>query len=252
LKPEDLVAGRSEVAPATGEPQPSVAAGGPAPSVSEVVTPPKDQPAGQILEPPDSKIEEVKAVERVPVPAKQPQTYTVKLGDSFWSIANKVYGDGKHVSLIAAANPQASSDRLRPGQTLTIPPLPAGSQAPAIDKTKTAAGDLAKGDNVYVVQKGDGFWAIAEKVYGHGKYWPAIRQANPGVREDRLQPGQKLVIPALSSTTKQPPAESAPVSPAGGRLYVVGTKDTASLPLVTPTRTRSARAPANDGKPVFD
>ncbi|MFW5690552.1 MAG: LysM peptidoglycan-binding domain-containing protein [Planctomycetota bacterium] len=56
----------------------------------------------------------------------------------------------------------------------------------------------------YTVQKGDnGFWVIAEKHYGNGKYYTLIRDANPTVSSTALRPGKKLICPPLpkKSTT---------------------------------------------------
>ncbi len=57
------------------------------------------------------------------------------------------------------------------------------------------------GGDTYVVKEGDaGFWGIAEKVYGSGKHWRLIQDANPDVDPRRLQAGQVLKIPELSRT----------------------------------------------------
>ncbi len=52
------------------------------------------------------------------------QTYTVKEGDSLWSIAKQFYNDGQKYTLIQKANPGITPDLIKPGQTLVIPPLP--------------------------------------------------------------------------------------------------------------------------------
>lgn len=55
--------------------------------------------------------------------ASTSSTYTVKDGDSYWSIAAKVYGDGTKFQKILDANGLKESDELSIGQTLTIPSL---------------------------------------------------------------------------------------------------------------------------------
>ena len=51
--------------------------------------------------------------------------YVVQEGDTgYWSIAEKVYGQGEHWALIAKANPGVDVEKLRAGQKLVIPPLP--------------------------------------------------------------------------------------------------------------------------------
>ena len=48
--------------------------------------------------------------------------YTVKKGDTLWSLAQKTYGDGKQYKKIAAANPSTiKNDRLIAGTTITLP-----------------------------------------------------------------------------------------------------------------------------------
>ncbi len=48
-------------------------------------------------------------------------TYTVQKGDTLWSIASKVYGNGQRHKDILAANPQVNPSRLLVGQTLVLP-----------------------------------------------------------------------------------------------------------------------------------
>lgn len=56
-------------------------------------------------------------------PSSNETTYTVKDGDSYWSIAAKVYGDGTKYQKILDANGLKESDDLSIGQTLKIPAL---------------------------------------------------------------------------------------------------------------------------------
>lgn len=52
--------------------------------------------------------------------------YKVQAGDKkgFWGIAQKKYGHGKHMTLIAGRNPKVNPRKLRIGQILVLPPLP--------------------------------------------------------------------------------------------------------------------------------
>jgi nucleoid-associated protein YgaU len=79
--------------------------------------------------------------------------------------------------------------------------LSIGACAPATDQSDgpgppvTSAGSVAR---VYVVQKDDlGFWSIAEKIYGDGKHWRLIAEANPDVDVEKLSAGDRLKIPKL-------------------------------------------------------
>ena len=47
--------------------------------------------------------------------------YTVKKGDTLYSIARTRYGDGKQWQKIASANPGLRPETLKVGQTITVP-----------------------------------------------------------------------------------------------------------------------------------
>jgi 5'-nucleotidase/UDP-sugar diphosphatase len=47
--------------------------------------------------------------------------YTIKKGDSLWSIAQAKYGNGNKWKTIAAANPKLDPNKVRAGQTITLP-----------------------------------------------------------------------------------------------------------------------------------
>ena len=124
--------------------------------------------------------------------------YVVQRDDitGFSGIAEKKYGHSKYYYLIEKANQGVDSRRLRAGQKINIPPMP--RQTPAGYVGRVAA---VSDKNIYVVQSDDkGFWTIAEKRYGHGKYMYLIAKANQGVRSDKLRPGQKIIVPPMPST----------------------------------------------------
>ncbi|MEM6506728.1 MAG: LysM peptidoglycan-binding domain-containing protein [Planctomycetota bacterium] len=54
-----------------------------------------------------------------PQPASR--TYTIRKGDTFWSIAQREYGDGQKWRDISAANPSADPKKLAVGQQITLP-----------------------------------------------------------------------------------------------------------------------------------
>ena len=127
---------------------------------------------------------------------KAPQTYTVAAGDmGFWAIAAKVYGDGKYMYLIAEGNPGVNSSALKVGQVLRIPPLPPSVAAvkPAGPAGATNAPTAA--GRTYTVKEGQGYWVIAQEVYGDGKYWVNLDAANRD--KGPLKPGMVLVVPGL-------------------------------------------------------
>ncbi len=119
--------------------------------------------------------------------------YTVRDGDGYWRIAEKVYGDGLKYTVLQAANPKYTNSDLKPGMRIVVPPL-AGVTS---KRPSTSGVILPAGGTVYVVTIADttGYWGISKKVYGAGKYNELIAKANPGVDSKKLRPGQKLVIP---------------------------------------------------------
>lgn len=48
-------------------------------------------------------------------------TYVVQKGDTLWKIAQKVYGDGKKVKEISAANNITDPNKIKVGQKLILP-----------------------------------------------------------------------------------------------------------------------------------
>lgn len=59
-------------------------------------------------------------VDEVVEPA-EPATYTIQRGDTLWSIAQRVYGDGQRWRDIIAVNPGLDATRLRVGQQIVLP-----------------------------------------------------------------------------------------------------------------------------------
>jgi nucleoid-associated protein YgaU len=112
-------------------------------------------------------------------------------------------------------------------------PEPVIRPIPRLSETETTARVGSEG-GTYVVKKGDnGFWIIAQRVYGQdkGKYWTLIRDANPTADTNALREGQMLKIPPLPAGAAQSERASAAtaresfgrVSPGtgGNQVYVV-------------------------------
>ncbi|HYE04818.1 MAG TPA: LysM peptidoglycan-binding domain-containing protein [Planctomycetota bacterium] len=93
--------------------------------------------------------------------------------------------------------------------------------APAIDPSTP---------KTHVVAKGEYLGDISLKHYGTSKKWQKIKDANPGLDENSLQVGQKLVIPADTASktaTSATGATNAPVADAasGERTYTIRERD---------------------------
>jgi 5'-nucleotidase len=97
-------------------------------SVTEPLTPAPVayQPAPQPYTPPPTAAQPVTydaapAATVAATPASTGGSYTVKKGDTLYSIAKSHYGNGNQYTKIVAANPGLSPTRLKAGQTITIP-----------------------------------------------------------------------------------------------------------------------------------
>lgn len=98
--------------------------------------------------------------------------YTVKAGETYWTIAQAEYGNGAMYTLLVKANPDMPPNRLRPGAVITIPgkgdsPGSAAAPAPAMSSTGGAAPSAEIDPNTqYRVQAGDSLYSICRKLYG--------------------------------------------------------------------------------------
>lgn len=107
------------------------------------------------------------------------QVYTCLAGESFLSIAKKLYGSEKHASLLRRDNEGVTT--LQAGQELNIS---------VVDDRP------GKGER-YEVQDGESLWRIAKKVYGAGSRWKEIYDANRDTlgSPDDVRAGVVLSIP---------------------------------------------------------
>ena len=122
--------------------------------------------------------------------------YTIRAGDTFFSIANRF---NISVDALVQANPGVDPDRLQIGQQICVPTAPP-AQCP--------------GGFFYTIQAGDTFFGLA------ARFNVSVQQlinANPGVDPNRLQIGQQICIP-----TQAPGPGPCP----GGFLYTIRAGDT--------------------------
>lgn len=103
------------------------------------------------------------------------RTYTVRSGDSLWSIARR---HGVGIESLAVANRLALTAILQPGQALRIPPEGAAEVAP-----RTAV--------VHVVGPGDTLWDIASR---YGTRVEDLMALNNLGHSEWIRPGQRLTI----------------------------------------------------------
>ncbi|MDR1570463.1 MAG: LysM peptidoglycan-binding domain-containing protein [Oscillospiraceae bacterium] len=125
-------------------------------------------------------------------------------GDTLSAIALKY---GISLEELMKANPSAKPDKLEIGSFLCVPKKktpPAPPAPPVCDGNK------------YVIQKGDTFFALAQK---YGVELADLITANPGVNPEKLEPGDIICIPKKTDAAPNPP-------PCSGNKYVIQKGDT--------------------------
>lgn len=163
-----------------------------------------------------------------------PGKYTVKEGDTLFTIAQKYYDDGYKYPTLVAANKLTNENSIQAGQVLDIPKLeekmaassslpvtspssspseemtfPSPSATPVMENGSSTSG-LEKGmsgaDNqttwgekittrTYTVQSGDWLSKIADRAYGDVYSFDKIAKANNIQNPDNIEVGMILQIP---------------------------------------------------------
>lgn len=178
-------------------------------------------------------------------PDESVRTYVVGKGDSLSVIA---HCNGVSVADLMLLNNISNPNKIRFGQKLKLPASasvktvgePKHSSAPATT-SKTSAGTSTAssgGDGHYLVKAGDSLSVIAHR---HKTTVKALQEVN-GLKNDRIQVGQKLVLPTQSSVSAISSASSIPTSSAP--------KATIERPLVPSVPSLSQDALAPDPAPT--
>lgn len=124
---------------------------------------------------------------------KEPRTYEVQPGDTFSTIAVKIYGSGNQWIDIATANPFIDPKRLQVGQTIRLP-----NPDDILGVNDQDAPDAPGKMVTYVVRPGDSLSSIAQRYYDDAEQWRIIFDANRntiGSDPNRLNAGGVLRIP---------------------------------------------------------
>lgn len=137
--------------------------------------------------------------------------YTVKRGDSLWSIANKY---NTTVAELVETN-NLGSNTLQIGQVLRIPRK---STTPNENTT------------IYVVKRGDSLWKIAND---YGVTVDVLKELN-NLTTNGLQIGQQLIIPSSTQTPSNDsnntqPAEKTYVVQRGDSLWLIASKNNTTV-----------------------
>jgi nucleoid-associated protein YgaU len=139
-------------------------------------------------------------------------TYTVKPGDTLWSISVSVYGNGAYTNRIISANPGIDPNRLKAGATLNLPNkstvvTEAGNTVPVVTNVNP--------ETQYRVVSGDNLNTISRNLYGSTTMAAKIFEANKDIlaNPNNLKPGMVLKLPTPPTSAPRV-VPSAPSSPA--------------------------------------
>lgn len=131
-------------------------------------------------------------VDRAPVEAQLPEptfiVYTVRRGDSLWSISRQF---GVTIQNIVDANPGINPDSIQYGEKIKVPDHLSNGTGGRGGSAGPSGRELPPGASTYTVKAGDFLARIANQ---HGTTVGAIRRANQ-LTSDLIQVGQVLVIP---------------------------------------------------------
>lgn len=135
---------------------------------------------------------------RTPAPAAG--KYVVQPGDTYSSIAGKVYGNRNLYQVIEKANPSVDPRKIRPGMELNVPAKEAvSSDRGSVDVTPpVAATGTIDASREYRVQPGDTLHKISQRLYGKTNRWAAIYDLNKtaiGPDAGKLKVGTVLTLP---------------------------------------------------------
>ena len=127
--------------------------------------------------------------------------YTVKSGDSWWSISTKFLGNGNKMNELAVFNNMTTKTMLHPGNKLKIPGKYIENSSNAntnvnnssINKNTITGYDEEAG--TYTVQAGDGWWSIASKTMGSGLKMYELAKYNGMSITTMLHPNNVIKIP---------------------------------------------------------
>ncbi|NRA75710.1 MAG: LysM peptidoglycan-binding domain-containing protein [Planctomycetes bacterium] len=131
------------------------------------------------------------------------------------------------ISPVSEAGVSRATAVIRSGGRISSPsePTPVRASGPVtvVDKPVSA------GVTTVIIKEGDSLWRIASRNLGSGLRWTELIELNPGLSEGtKLQPGQKLKIPAKGAITRRTTSTASPslVVPAGFRSILIREGDT--------------------------
>lgn len=145
--------------------------------------------------------------EEAPAPSNN-RKYTIKSGDSFYTIASDVYGNSHYYPHLLRANPGIDPGRLKVGMVVNLPDPSAVKPAqPVVKPSETASrdtrsdrtNDAADLNGEYTVRENDTLYTISKRIFGTTKRMQDIYALNRSVigsDPGRLKVGTTLKLPA--------------------------------------------------------
>lgn len=161
------------------------------------------------------------------------QQYVVGPNDNFWTVAERVYGNGGYFKALHEYNRDRCPrpDGLRVNDVLLIPtveqlhrdfpdlcPKPRAA-SPAYGTAVAVSGRSRAGGRVYTVRQGDTLFDIARAELGKAARWAEIYELNQdllGEDFDFLAPGMQLILPDGAGAS---PARVDPLTRQPGQSY---------------------------------
>ncbi|MEM9941130.1 MAG: LysM peptidoglycan-binding domain-containing protein [Planctomycetota bacterium] len=122
-------------------------------------------------------------------------TRVVAANDTFWSIAQQEYGDGRYFRALYQFNRPTivNYEDLEMGTTIGIPEVQTLVQLwPDLCPASENAESTEKDRRIYIVKPGESLFGIARDQLGQASRYVEIIQLNPGVIERHQKPGSML------------------------------------------------------------
>ena len=131
------------------------------------------------------------------------RTHKIAAGETFYTIAASVYGDSKYYTRLEDANPTVNPNRVRVGTVINVPalgePMPLKSASPRLSSGAADSTTPIDSSKSYRVRPSDTLMSIARRLYGDGRAWQKIYDANRdviGANPARLTVGTVLRLPS--------------------------------------------------------